>query len=339
MTIEAIVDGLAAPTMLDIHMTSALPAHALRLATHDHEALEVDAGTTLTLSVDASCPERCSLHGTPITVYAVDEPLMAGVLEWDGAGRYVADFTLKAPDAIGTHTWTIRTPRLELDTVVHDECILPIEFATVPHRTSLAVWEVTSPSVANGVLKLRVGARCSCACSLAGEHVEIYDDSGCRVGDVELGKEPLDGTAALHWAEAALRAPGAEGVSRWSARLRTTTIALAHEEAAAIFSLRTDRPPDHRVTVVLRASETGASIGEAEVRLGLYVGWTDTSGQATFELPKGCYELGLRADGFEAPPTTVEVCEDVTVGIEALRTMTQAEREDRLARFVDIPWG
>src|SRR3989442_12721369 len=47
------------------------------------------------------------------------------------------------------------------------------------------------------------------------------------------------------------------------------------EDASASFSFRTDKPPEHRVAVKVVAKDSGAAVGDVEVRLGLYIGWTN----------------------------------------------------------------
>ena len=56
-------------------------------------------------------------------------------------------------------------------------------------------------------------------------------------------------------------------------------------------------------------------------------------------MPKGTYGLTIRKDGYKAHPITVEVSEDVTVHIEALTAPTKAEREEKMMRFEEYPWG
>jgi hypothetical protein len=189
-----------------------------------------------------------------------------------------------------------------------------------------------------GILKLKVGAKCSASCPLTGQLVDVLDEHGRRVGEVRLSDTPLEGTTALHWADVELEAPETEGLRIWSAALKPGDCLLPHVGADATFSFRSDPPPRHQVIIEL-VGNTQAPLDEAEVRMGLYVRTSDARGLAVFELPEDKYELSVRKDGYEAPPMTVVVAETLTVRIEAMKTLTQAEIEELLARRADVEWG
>ena len=44
-------------------------------------------------------------------------------------------------------------------------------------------------------------------------------------------------------------------------------------------------------------------------------------------------------DGYEGPPMSVEVSEDVTIQVEALKTLTEAEIEEKVRQFEASSWG
>ena len=69
----------------------------------------------------------------------------------------------------------------ETDGTVHEEGCLVVSFTTRPHTTSMAVWDVPSPVVMNRSFKVKVGVKCSSACSLAGHLIEVCDDGGTQV--------------------------------------------------------------------------------------------------------------------------------------------------------------
>jgi hypothetical protein len=208
-----------------------------------------------------------------------------------------------------------------------------------PHPTSLAVWDVTSPVPASGRLKLKTGAKCLASCSLAGHRLEILNEQGKLVGDGQLRDDVLAGMTALYWTEVELPAPDLTGVSTWSVVLKVNDCQVPHGEARASFSFRADPPSEHHVTIELRGQDSQAPLADAEVRLGQYLSISSVLGLAVFHLPTGSYELSIRKDGYEVEPTILAIAKDMVESIEATRTLTQAEREARLERFVDVEWG
>jgi hypothetical protein len=73
--------------------------------------------------------------------------------------------------------------------------------------------------------------------------------------------------------------------------------------------------------------------------LGFYATSTDHDGLASFELPKGKYDVQIWTDGYKAPPMTVDVSEDITLQVEALKTLTEAEVEEKIRRLEASMWG
>src|SRR5258705_3914007 len=79
------------------------------------------------------------------------------------------------------------------------------------HRTSLAVWDLPSPIVVGRRAKLKVGVSCPDGCNLSGTSVDVYNDTGQRIGTGSLGSTPWPATVALYWAELDIAPPEAEG--------------------------------------------------------------------------------------------------------------------------------
>jgi hypothetical protein len=251
----------------------------------------------------------------------------------------MGEFTFQAPKQVGEYTWMLVCPRHETDNVIHQETVLPISFRTLPHKTSITVWDVPSPVVMNGSFHAKVGIKCAVRCRLTGQLVEVRDETGNKTGEGTLGEIPWQGTDALYWADANLAAPMTDGVSSWAARFTGAELELAHEEASVNFSFRVDTPPEHRVTIKVIADDTQAPIGNAEVRLGFYTTFTDEGGVASFDLPKGNHDLKIWKDGYKGPPMTVNVSANVTIRVEALKVLTEAEVEDAMRRFEASTWG
>jgi hypothetical protein len=230
-------------------------------------------------------------------------------------------------------------PRFQAGEIVHEACTLPVTIRTKAHTTSLAVWDAPSPVIETSPFRLKVGVKCSAGCPLAGQLVEVRDESGASVGGGRLSDSPWEGTTGLYWADVLLVAPARELVSSWSASFPQPDLELAHQTASASFTFRVTRRPDYRASIRVVGRDTQGPVPEAEVRLGQYVAKTDEHGAADFEVPAGSYELSIRADGFDAAPVTVDVNSDVTVQIDAASALTKAQWEEQLNEFKHIPWG
>jgi hypothetical protein len=204
------------------------------------------------------------------------------------------------------------------------------------HETSLAVWDLPSRAVTGARFKIKLGAKCSAACSLKDRPIEIFDETGTRVAEARLGENPWPGTSALYWAEMDLSAPASEGVHGWTARFAVlepngsvAEAAPRHTAASASFSFLTLPPPDHVVTVQVLDQESRAPVAGAIVRMGPYRASTGEDGVANVEMVKGQFDLTVYKADYEAFARAIEVKEDVAVGVE-LRFAPQRE---------DAYWG
>jgi len=289
---------------------------------------ELDAGADIILKVKVSCPQGCDLRGIPVTVMAADGVVITSELAtFEETTNETADVAttaearwrvaLRAPGQVGEHAWTIVFPRHENEGAVHEEASCGASVTIRPHTTSMAVWDVPSPVVVNRLFTVKVGVKCSATCQLARRLIEVSDETGIRFGETRLGETPWPGTSALYVAEVELPAPATEGMSVWIARFPASEPGLPHEEASATFSFRTDRPPEHRVTVKVTDRETHAPVESVEVRLGVYRASTDAQGLAHLELPGGLYELDAWKVGYETLPRTVDVGRDLMLQVDA----------------------
>lgn len=277
-----------------------------------------------------ACASGCDLRGQSVQVMAADGAVIASE---------TGEFVFAAPRKAGEHGWSLVFPGHETGNVIHETASLSISLRTIPHKTSLTVWDLPSPVVTNGSFRAKVAVKCSARCPLAGQFVEIQDETETKIGTGKLGETPWEGTDALYWGDAEIRAPATPGVFFWTGKFSGAELELAHEEASANFSFRADTPPEHRVTIKVIAEDTRAPVENAEVRLGFYFALTDQAGLAAFDLPKGTHDLRIRADGYKGPPTTIEVAEDVTIQVEAAKTLTETESEQRAKQIESASWG
>jgi hypothetical protein len=199
--------------------------------------------------------------------------------------------------------------------VHHDAGLVPVAVRTRPHDTSLAVWAIPSPVVTGQRFAIKVGAKSSTGCDLAGKRIAVCDEAGAVLASDVLGDTPWPGTNALYWCELALVAPAEAGMFSWSVTFDAADLALAHHGASSHFSIAIVRPPEHRLTVKVVEQDTATPIGNAHVRLGAYRAATGESGLAELMMPKGSYDLDVWKSGYEAPTTTVAIDADVTVEV------------------------
>ena len=293
--------------------------HPISVALSRPPAGAVDAGTSISLKVQVSCPSGCDLRGTAINVTAPDGVVVATseLAEHIAHVSETAEFAFKAPDEVGEHAWTLLFPKHEAEGLVHEEASLPITVRTRAHDTSLAVWGVPSPIVMGHPFRLHVGATCSAGCDLRRQEIEIFDETGASLARANLGETPWEGTRALYWTEIGLAAPIKEGGARWSIRFAATELRLAHDDASARFGFETVKPPQHTVTVKVVQKDAGTPIEDAQVRLGVYFAYSDRTGLARVAMPRGTYDLDVRKTGYEALSRVLAVDGDVTVEVEA----------------------
>lgn len=295
--------------------------HPVVLELEEQVPPEVPVGSDIVLKVRVLCPHGCDLSGRLVKIMDGEEALAECVHE---------EFAVRVPEKLGDVSWRILFPLQEIDGIVHEQASVPITFATRPLASSLAIWDVASPVVIGERFTIKVGAKSSSGCVLAGTTVEFLDATGTPVGSGHLGDVPWEGTTALYWTEVELPAPSTEGIVSWSGRFAPTDIELPHAEAVAWFSFAAVKPPDHRLTITFVEKDTEKPIENAHIRSGPFHALTDAGGAAHLSMPKGTYEIKVWHAGYEAPPTTVAVVDDVTLRLVGVAV----PEEDPSARFM-----
>lgn len=196
------------------------------------------------------------------------------------------------------------------------------EEATTPiverHSTSMAVWDVPSPSVVDSRMAIKIGVSCSAGCPLAGAEVEVYDHPGAKVASGVLGDNPWSGSGSLYWTEVELKAPGADGYYEWRARFPEQGSEPSHVEASHRFGFRTVNRPEHTVTLEVTEKDTNAPIADAQIFLHPYRGRSDERGMSSLMVPKGEYDLQVLATGMQSFEASVVVSGDAVVKLEML---------------------
>ena len=292
--------------------------HSTSVALGRLPAAEVDAGTNIVLTARVSCLDGCDLRGLIVNVVAPDGAVVTGGELGDFADRAneTAELTFTAPREVGEYLWTVVFPKQDAEGLVHEEASLPIAVNTLAHDTSLAVWGVPSPIVMDESFRIHVGVTCSAGCDLTGEELQIEDGTGACVARGKLGETPWEGTRALYWTEVGLIAPAEEGPASWSVRFAPTELRLPHDGASARFGCETVRPAEHSITIRVLQKDAGTPVPDAQIRVGVYFGYSNPKGLATVAVPRGTYSLDVLKTGYTALSQVVDVKGDVIVDVE-----------------------
>jgi uncharacterized membrane protein len=300
-------------------MTKDVRTHSTKIEMSGDVPSEVAVGAEIVLKVKVSCEAGCDLRGTPVKIATPDDVAVTSELATCDAGiNETADIALKAPHQVGEHVWSVSFAPHEADGILHEPKTLPVSVKTRPQSTSLAVWDIPSPVVTGERFGIKVGAKSAAGCKLDTKEIEVCDASCAVVAHANLGETPWPGTSALYWTDVELLAPVEAGMSSWSVKFAAAELELPHDGASSNFSVAIVKSPQHRLTVKVVEKETAIPIENAQVRLGAYRAATGPSGLAEIKMPAGTYDLNIWKVGYEAPSTTVEVNEDVTVQIEVL---------------------
>jgi hypothetical protein len=304
-------------------------SHRLSLEVVPPMPAELPVGSNVSFKVRVSGTDA-DLRGGRVEVVASEYLVATPALAEHGDGvSETAAISVRAPATLGTYALVVVFPRQQIGRDVFEECELPIAFATVPHRTSVAVWGVASPVEAGGRLAVTVGVKSAGGCELRGAAVDIVDEAGTAVGRGRLGDTPWPETG-LYWAEIGLAAPARTGTHSWRAAFPTQEPRLAHDASSAAFSFAVVPPPEHRLTVRVTEAEGAAPLAGVELALGPYRAATDAMGTARFDVPAGRLCLAVWKSGFEGAPTDVEVAGELSLQVEMKRVPQEPAIWDEL---------
>ena len=285
---------------------------------------EVPAGGELRCKVRAVSADGPDLCGGRIELRAADEILATGALtQFRDGGNQTGELVARAPAALGEVNWTLVFPRQEIAAVAWPESVLPFSFRTVPHRTSLAVWDIPSPVPVGERLRVKVGAKSTGECALAGAKVEILDASGASLGHGTLGDAPLPQTNALYFAEIELIAPAEPGMVTLTAAFAADKAMLPHTGASTTFTLNAVEPPAHRLTVSVVEAQSREPLEDVQIGCGPYRAATDAAGFAHLATAAGRYELAVWKPEFTADPVTIEISNDMRIEVALTKLLPE----------------
>ena len=287
--------------------------HSTAIELSEPAPAEVAAGSELMLKIKLTCAADCDLHNLPLTIKGPDDAApTAGHINDSG------EVTLSIPPRVGPQSFTLAFGPHETDDIRHAPCALSLTVNSIPHGTSLAVWDIPSPIVKGERFTIKVGAKSAANAELKGLEIAVSDSSDKVAARGRLRDTLWPGTSALYWDEVALTAPTAEGLSKWSVRFAAEDLALPHDGTAAEFSAMVARPPEHRLTVKVVEQKSKAPITDVQIRLGPFRGTTDPAGIAEVMMPKGTYDLHVWKTAYEAPAHSIEIRGDLSIEVEAV---------------------
>src|SRR5262249_467152 len=147
---------------------------SLRLTLTEPAPAEAPVGAHIVVRVEVACADGIDRRDMMLKVTAPDGAITTyTIAHHEGAAGQAFDITLAVPAQVGEHVWRVRLP-------AHDD-MLSIVICAVPHTTSFAVWAIPEPATAGERFTVKVGAKSSGDCALAGRRIEVRDAAGALV--------------------------------------------------------------------------------------------------------------------------------------------------------------
>jgi|YelNatPaOPRAMG01_1025707.scaffolds.fasta_scaffold31042_2 hypothetical protein len=279
---------------------------------------EVDVGKEMKLQIQGCCFEGCSLLGKRIRILR-DDGFLVHEAEFSHNNKetYITDeFIIRAPLHPGKYNWLIALPGEKSNNGEHAESRYPFTFQAVPHRLSLAVWDIPYPIVSSSPFFIKAGAKCSSNCFLAGQEIFFYNHQGELMGSSRLGDTPWPDSQSLFWCEMRLTAPPIEEYFVWEARLIPKSLDFAHSEGHFSFSFHTTSSAGKKITIQVFDSENKEPIENAFVTIGSYRGYTNAAGIINFSLPPKDYFFSVFKQGYEILEKIIKISENSSLTVE-----------------------
>lgn len=291
-------------------------SQAIELSFAKAPAKTIDAGMPLSFAVNAAFPEGVRGEGATYTIQDGANPIAQGDLPAAGEDGAVP-FSLLSPGTANEHRWRLTIASAANPKGERCQGILAFAFVSIPHATSLAVWDTPSPAIRGKKFTVKVAAKCTSGCLLAGETIEVRDETGKLVSSALLGDAAWNETSSLYWTDVVLTAPRTLKLHEWTVRFAPSRHKLPHANAEARFTFMTVKVPAHRVTVSVIDKKTKAPIAGAQIRLGTYRAVTGEKGSAKLDVAKGEFPLVVTSNGYEVPERSLAVAKDMRIKIAA----------------------
>lgn len=276
----------------------------------------VDAGAEVTITASVVCDPPCDLIGDTLSICEANGAEIA-TIEFtafdDETNASSGSVTLRAPTVVGDYAWTAELEAFTADDLSFGATSVPIALAVKAHTTKVNVWGAPTAIGRGEPFGIKVGVKCTCGCSLAGQPFTIHDESGAEIAAGVLGDGIWPSTEALYFAEAALAAPAAAAIGNhtWSMRFAADGLTPPHAASTAAFGLTVVRAPEHEVVVEALDVAKGTPLPGAIVTLHPYRAVADAAGIARLRVPKGAYTLFVSARKYVSDRASVEVTGDL----------------------------
>ncbi len=292
------------------------PSQAIALSFAKAPAKTIDAGTPLSFAVTAEFPEGVRRDSASYSIQDGTKLIAQGDLPAAGEDGAIP-FSFLSPGTAGEHRWRLTIASTANPKGERCEGTLAFAFTAIPHATSLAVWDTPSPAIRGKKFTVKVAAKCTSACLLSGETVEVRDETGNLISSAPLGDAAWNETASLYWTDVVLTAPRTLKLHEWTVRFAPARHKLPHAKAEARFTFMTVKEPAHRVTVSVIDKKTKAPIPGAQIRLGTYRAVTGEKGSAKLDVAKGEFPLVVTSNGYEVPERSLAVAKDMRIKVAA----------------------
>ena len=279
---------------------------------------EAYAGAEVALQVQVSCSETCGLQSGRVTIIDADGALVREVpLSVSDDGLSTTDeFVVTIPAVPGSYIWTAAFVPGEGEDSIHMGSSASFTFRVIPHHVSLSMWGAPRPVTLGREFVVKVGAKCSAGCSLAGLPISVRGGEEMQVHAGRLGDEPLPQTSGLYWTELTLPALHQAGLETLTVECQPLELELPHEVSGASTKLRIVSPPDRTVTVEVLDKERRTPLKGASVYAYPYRSITGADGVAKLQLTSGTHELYVKVQDYMDYQTTIEVDGDLAVAAE-----------------------
>ena len=287
-------------------------------------ATHVPVGAEMVVTVRIISPVGDAAAGGAVSVMAGDTAVTTGTFAASDTDAPVCAIPVQAPERLGTYVWHIVFAEQTVGGLALAESAVLLQFETVPHATSLAVWDLPSPATVGKRVRLKVGAKSAGGYPVVGALVEVLDEAGTILGSGRLA-DKLSGSKGLYWCELDLAGPDREGVQRWSARFAASELEVPHLGSGLAFTFVAAAAAEHRLVTRVVDREKRSPIAGVVVRVGAHRATTDSAGVAAVTVPTGTHELIAWHARHQMLAMTVEIGKDAT--LEVLMVALPAPRD------------
>jgi hypothetical protein len=183
------------------------------------------------------------------------------------------------------------------------------------HIARVQVWGMPSAIPAGERFKMKVGVKCTSACSLAGRIVTVFDQGGVEAATGLLCEAPFPGTTALYSTEVEATAPAAVGSHEWRAMTPASASDLPHAAGELAFAIKAVDVPDYEVTIEAFDRDQGTPIKGLHVMLYPYRALTGEDGIARIKVAQGSYQLYISGLKYIPYEDIIDATGDVTLRV------------------------